>query len=57
MDDLLALNVQTGSGFFLHNHPQDRPEDVFGGTNAVHTGGPYPSFLLVPIIPDAGSGA
>jgi predicted acyl esterase len=56
MDDILALNVQTGSGFFLHDHPEDRPEDVFGGTNAIHTGGPHPSFLLVPVIPDGRPG-
>lgn len=51
MDDVLALNVRTGSGFFLHNHPEDRPKDVYGGSNAIHTGGPHPSFLLVPVIP------
>jgi hypothetical protein len=51
MDRFLHLNVQTGSGFFLHNHPQDRPDDVFGGTNTVHTGGARPSYLLLPVIP------
>jgi predicted acyl esterase len=53
MDDVLHLNIQTGSGFFLHNHPEDRPAEVFSGTNAIHTGGSHPSFLLVPVIPAA----
>jgi predicted acyl esterase len=51
MDDILHLNVRTGSGFFLHNHPQDRPENVYGGTNTVHTGGDHPAYLLIPVIP------
>jgi hypothetical protein len=51
MDDILHLNVRTGSGFFLHNHPEDRPEEVYGGTNTVHTGGDHPSYLLIPVIP------
>jgi len=51
MDDILDLNVRTGSGFFLHNHPEDRPKDIFGGDNTVHTGGEHPSYLLVPVIP------
>ena len=51
MDDILHLNIQTGSGFFLHNHPEDRPKDVYGGSNAIHTGGEHPSYLLIPVIP------
>jgi predicted acyl esterase len=51
MDDILHLNIQTGSGFFLHNHPEDRPEDVYGGRNTIHTGGDRRSHLLVPVIP------
>jgi predicted acyl esterase len=51
MDDILHLNIRTGSGFFLHNHPEDRPKHVFGGTNAVHAGGEHPSYLLIPVIP------
>jgi predicted acyl esterase len=51
MDDILHLNVKAGSGFFLHNHPEDRPKDVYDGENAIHAGGEYPSYLLVPVIP------
>jgi predicted acyl esterase len=51
MDDILHLNIQTGSGFFLHNHPEDRPKDLYGGENAVHTGGEHLSYLLIPVIP------
>lgn len=43
--------VMTGSGPFLHMDPADRPADVFGGTNTIHTGGEYSSYLLVPVIP------
>jgi len=51
MDDILHLNVKAGSGFFLHNHPEDRPEEVYGGDNTIHTGGKHPSYLLIPVIP------
>ena len=42
----------TGSGPFLHNDPHDRPDDVYGGTVTLHTGGEYASYLLLPVIPD-----
>lgn len=42
--------VSRGSGPFLHNHPEDRPDDVFGGETTVYTGGQCESFLLLPII-------
>ena len=51
MDDILHLNVRTGSGFFLHNHAEDRPKEIYGGKNTMHTGGDQPSYLLVPVIP------
>jgi predicted acyl esterase len=51
MDDILHLNVQTGSGFFLHNHPEDRPKDIYGGDNTIHTGGEQLSYLLIPVVP------
>jgi predicted acyl esterase len=51
MEDILHLNVRTGSGFFLHNHAEDRPKEVYGGKNTLHTGGDQPSYLLVPVIP------
>ena len=40
-----------GSGPWYHDHPQDRPKDVFGGTTTLHTGGEHQSYLLLPIIP------
>jgi len=43
--------LMKGSGIFLHDDPIDRPEDVFGGINKVHTGGDYASYLLLPQIP------
>jgi predicted acyl esterase len=41
----------TGSGPFLHNHPKDRPPSVFGGTNTIHGGGKYGSYLQIPVVP------
>ena len=38
-------------GRMLHNHPQDRNREEFGGTNTVHTGVGHESYLLLPIIP------
>ncbi len=39
-----------GSGPFLHDDPEDRPPDVFGGTTTIHSGGDDPSHLLLPMI-------
>jgi len=46
-----AEGLMKGSGIFLHNDPADRPEDVYGGLNAIHTGGGRPSHLLMPLAP------
>jgi len=41
----------TGVGPFLHEHPQDRPPEVFGGTYTLHfTPGQQP-YVLLPVIP------
>ena len=40
-----------GSGPFLHNNPEDRPKDAFGGITTVHTGPGKGSYILLPIIP------
>ncbi|KAL2061378.1 hypothetical protein VTL71DRAFT_7651 [Oculimacula yallundae] len=40
-----------GSGPWLHTHPEDRPDAIFGGKTTVHFGGNYRSKLLLPIIP------
>ena len=39
-----------GSGPWLHTHPEDRPESIYGGTTTVHTGSEHESYLLLPII-------
>ena len=43
-------NELRGSGPFLHDDPDDRPADVFGGTVTVHSG----SYLLLPFVPEKG---
>ena len=40
-----------GSGPFLHDHPSDRPKEIFGGETTIHTGKGRESYLLLPIIP------
>jgi uncharacterized protein len=42
-------NELRGSGPFLHDDPDDRPPEVFGGTVTVHAG----SYLLLPFVPAA----
>jgi predicted acyl esterase len=51
MDDILHLNIQTGSGFFLHNHPEDRPFFNDTATTEIYTGGGRVSYLVIPVIP------
>jgi hypothetical protein len=46
-----AQGLMKGSGIFLHDDPADRPAEMFGGRNAVHTGGDRASYLLMPLIP------
>lgn len=41
-------------GRMLHDHPDDRTPDLFGGTNTILTGGDTASHLLMPWIPSAG---
>src|SRR5918998_2170449 len=41
-------NELPGSGPFLHDDPDDRPADVFGGTGTIHPG----SYVLLPVIPN-----
>jgi uncharacterized protein len=43
--------LMKGSGIFLHNDPADRPRDVFGGVNTIHSGGDRSSYLLMPLVP------
>jgi len=39
------------AGRMLHNHPEDRPDREFGGTNTIHTGGSNEAYLTLPVIP------
>ncbi|MGH7776994.1 MAG: CocE/NonD family hydrolase [Candidatus Dormibacterales bacterium] len=49
-DDSQSVFPSKGSGPFLHDDPQDRPADVFGGVTTIHSGGEHPARLLLPII-------
>ena len=40
-----------GSGIYLHDDPESRPADVYGGFTTVHTGGSNRSYLLLPVVP------
>jgi predicted acyl esterase len=42
---------QTGVGPFVHNHPQDRPKDIFGAPVTLHFGAGQQPFVLLPIVP------
>jgi hypothetical protein len=42
----------TGVGPFLHDHPQDRPAEIFGGTLTLHADADRQPYLLLPIIPN-----
>jgi predicted acyl esterase len=40
-----------GSSVLLHDHPEDRTPERFGGEITIHTGGAHPSYLLLPVVP------
>lgn len=44
-------NPMKGCGPFVHDDPQDRPMDVFGGTNRLHFEAGAEPYLLLPVIP------
>lgn len=44
-------NELTGCGPFLHDDPDDRPAETFGGTTTLHVTPTRQSWLLVPVIP------
>jgi predicted acyl esterase len=44
-------NELLGCGPFLHDEPQDRPAEVFGGQVTLHFGGGREASLLLPVIP------
>lgn len=41
----------TGVGQCLHNHPEDRPAEIFGGKYTLHFKAGQQPYLLLPIIP------
>lgn len=43
--------VVTPPGRLLHDHPQDRPVEEFGGVSTLYSGGERQSYLLMPLIP------
>jgi uncharacterized protein len=47
-------NELTGCGPFLHDDPQDRPAEIFGGVTTLHFGRAMANHVLLPIIPAAG---
>ncbi len=40
-----------GNGIFVHDEPADRPPEIFGGATTLISGGPRPSYLLLPVVP------
>jgi predicted acyl esterase len=50
-------NELRGCGPFLHDDPLDRPGNVFGGVTTLHFGEENESYILLPVIPQTGSGA
>jgi predicted acyl esterase len=44
-------NELKGCGPFLHDDPEDRPAEVFGGAVTLHTGAGHEAWLLLPVIP------
>jgi predicted acyl esterase len=46
-----AAYPMKGVGPFTHTNPQDRPPEIFGGTNTLHFGPAQAPYLLLPIIP------
>ncbi len=47
----LAPYPMKGVGPFTHTHPQDRPPNIFGGTNTLHFAEGKMPYVLLPIIP------
>ena len=44
-------NPMRGCGPFVHDDPQDRPPQIFGGTTTLHATAQMQPYLLLPIIP------
>ncbi|WP_133998058.1 CocE/NonD family hydrolase [Kribbella sp. VKM Ac-2566] len=48
---LAWVEPMTGVGPFRHIDPEDRPADIFGGTQTLHAGNRRDAYLLLPVIP------
>jgi hypothetical protein len=46
-----AMYPMKGVGPFTHTDPNDRPAEIFGGTNVLHFAADKMPYLLLPIIP------
>ena len=46
-----APYAMKGVGPFTHTHPQDRPPEIFGGTNTLHFADGKMPYVLLPVIP------
>ncbi len=44
-------NPMTGCGPFMHDDPQDRPREIFGGRNTLHFAPGKAPYVLLPVIP------
>jgi hypothetical protein len=47
-------NEFTGCGPFLHNDPDDRPVEIYGGTTTLITAPTQENYVLLPVIPAKG---
>jgi hypothetical protein len=47
----VASHDTQGSGYFTHNHPEDRPEARLKGCNNIEFGPDAENYLTLPIIP------
>jgi predicted acyl esterase len=46
-----ATGPLRGVAWFTPRRPTDRPPELFAGTNTLHAGGQYQSYLLLPMLP------
>jgi predicted acyl esterase len=50
-----AAYAMKGVGPFTHTNPQDRPPEIFGGTNTLHFEPGKMPYMLLPVIPPSGT--
>jgi len=50
-----ATGPMRGVAWFTHDDPRDRPPEIFAGDMTLHTGGAHKSYLLLPVLAEAGS--